>query len=107
MFRALFRFLGYICLAVGFIAFVVDGARSVANKEWTYTHIDTALDAVMPHAYAGWQEAAKLRLPAFLWDPVLVTVLAAPFFFAAAIVALFFLMLGKKPRARIGYSSRD
>jgi hypothetical protein len=105
--RALLRFLGYLCLAIGFIAFVVDGARSVANKEWTFLPIGTALDTALPHAYTGWQEAAKLRLPAFLWDPVLVTTLAAPFFFAAAIIALVFLLLGKKPKPRIGYSSRD
>lgn len=107
MLRALLRFLGYLGLAIGFIAFVVDGARSVANKDWTFLPIGAALDAVTPHAYAGWQETAKLRLPHFLWDPVLVTMLAAPFFFAAAIIALIFLLLGKKPRARIGYSSRD
>ena len=107
MLRALLRFIGYLCLAIGFIAFVVDGARSVANKEWTFLPIRAALDAVMPHAYAGWQEAAKLRLPPFLWDPVLVTTLAAPLFFAAAVIALIFLLLGKKPKARIGYSNRD
>jgi hypothetical protein len=107
MLRALFRFLGYVCLAIGFVAFVVDGARSVANKEWTYLQIKDVLDTVMPHAYAGWQEAAKLHLPGFLWDPVLVKTLASPFFFASAIIALFFLLLGKKPRARIGYSNRD
>jgi hypothetical protein len=107
MLRALLRFLGYLSLAIGFIAFVVDGARSVANKEWTFLPISAALDGVMPHSYAGWQEAAKLRLPPFLWDPVLRTMLDAPFFFAAAIIALIFLLLGKRPKARIGYSNRD
>jgi hypothetical protein len=106
MLRALLRFLGYLSLAIGFIAFVVDGARSVANKELTFLPISAALDAVMPHSQAGWQEAVKQRVP-FLWDPVLVTMLAAPFFFAAAIIALIFLLLGKRPKARIGYSNRD
>jgi len=107
MLRALLRLVGYLGLAGGFIAFVVDGAASVANKKWSFLSIRAALDSVLPHAYSGWEETAKLRLPALLWDPVLVRTLAAPFFLGACVIALLLLALGRKPKARIGYSSRD
>ena len=107
MIRALLRFFGYVGLAVGFVAFVVDGARCVANKEWSFLPIGTAIETALPRAYSGWQDLAKLRLPAFLWDPVLVDTLAAPFFAGVTLLALIFLLLGRKPKARIGYSSRD
>ncbi|MFI5011715.1 MAG: hypothetical protein ACHQAY_05150 [Hyphomicrobiales bacterium] len=107
MIRALLRFVGYLGLSVGFIAFVVDGAHYVANNEWSFLRIGTAIDAVLPRAYAGWEQTAKLRLPSFLWDPVLVTALAAPFFAVVTVIAVLVLLLGRKPKARIGYSSRD
>lgn len=107
MIRGLLRSLGYVSLAGGFIAFVVDGAAYVANGEWAPLQIGTAIRAVSPGAYASWESAAKLRLPAPLWDPVLVRSLAAPFFLVAVIIGVLLLILGRRPRALIGYSNRD
>ena len=107
MIRALIRCIGYIALSAGFIAFVVDGARYVANNELSFLTMGTAIDAVLPHAYAGWEIAAKLRLPGFLWDPLLVRGLALPFFVVATLIGVLLLLLGRKPKALIGYSSRD
>jgi hypothetical protein len=107
MLRVLLRSVGHIGLAVGFVTFVVDGARSIANKEWDYLSISSALETVFPRAYAGWQEAAKLHLPPVLWDPVLVRTLAAPFFVGVTVLAMLLLLLGRKPKAKIGYSNRD
>ena len=55
MIRAFLRGLGYLGLALGFIAFVDDGARYVANNEWSFLAIGSAIDAVLPRAYAGWE----------------------------------------------------
>jgi hypothetical protein len=107
MMRALLRCLGYIALSAGFVAFVVDGARYIANGEWAFLPIGTAIDAVLPGAYVGWEAAAKLRLPDYLFDPPLVRALATPFFAVAAVVAVLLLWLGRKRKAPIGYSSRD
>jgi hypothetical protein len=107
MIRALLRGIGYIGLAMGFIAFVVDGARYIANNEWAFLPIGTAIDAVLPRAYSGWERIAKLRLPDFLWDPVLSRALAIPFFAVAAVIGVAFLLLGRKRKAPIGYSNRD
>jgi hypothetical protein len=107
MLRLLLRFVGHVGLAVGFIAFVVDGARSVANKELAYVSIGTVLDTVLPHAYAGWLGAAKLHLPSVLYDPVLIKALAAPFFVGATVIAVLLLLIGQKPKPKIGYSNRD
>ncbi|MBV9567710.1 MAG: PetM family of cytochrome b6f complex subunit 7 [Hyphomicrobiales bacterium] len=107
MIRALLRGLGYLGLALGFIAFVDDGARYIANSEWSFLTIGSALDAVMPRAYAGWQTAAKLKLPGLLGDPVLTRTLATPFFVAATVIGVLLLFLGRKPKPMIGYSNRD
>ena len=107
MLRALIRCLGYLALSAGFIAFVVDGARYIANNEWSFLSIGSAIDTVLPRAYAGWESAAKLKLPGFLWDPVLTRALALPFFVAAAVMGVLLLLLGRKPKPLIGYSNRD
>ena len=107
MLRALIRCLGYLALSAGFIAFVVDGARYIANNEWSFLPIGGAIDSVLPGAYAGWQAAAKLRLPAYLFDPMLVNALALPFFVVMSVIGMLLLLIGRKPRPRIGYSNRD
>ncbi|MBV9738793.1 MAG: hypothetical protein JOZ30_04085 [Hyphomicrobiales bacterium] len=110
MIRALLRMLrglGYLILALGFIAFVVDGSRYIANNEWSFLTLGAAVDAVLPRAYAGWETAAKLRLPTFLWDPVLTRALALPFFVVAAVIGVLLLVLGRKRKPPIGYSNRD
>jgi hypothetical protein len=107
MIRALLRGLGYLGLALGFIAFVDDGARYIANNEWSFLAIGAAVDAVLPRAYAGWEAAAKLKLPGFLWDPVLTRALALPFFVVAAVIGVLLLLLGRKRKPPIGYSNRD
>jgi hypothetical protein len=107
MFRALLRGIGYLGLALGFITFVVDGARYLANNEWSFLPFGTALDAVLPRAYAGWEKSAKLRLPDLLWDPLMTRALATPFFVVATVIGVLFLLLGRKPKPPIGYSNRD
>ena len=107
MLRALIRFVGYLSLAIGFISFVVDGARSIADKDLAYLSIGAAMDTLFPRGFPDWQEAAKLRLPPALYDPVLINTLAAPFCLAATIIAVLLLLLGRKPKPKIGYSNRD
>jgi hypothetical protein len=107
MIRSLLRSIGYIGLALGFIAFVVDGARYVANNEWSFLSIGTAIDAVLPRSYSGWERVAKLRLPDFLWDPILSHALTIPFFAVATVIGVLLLFLGRKRKAPIGYSNRD
>jgi hypothetical protein len=107
MIRALLRFIGYLGLSVGFVVFAIDGARYIANNELTFLPLGNVIDAVVPHAYAGWQEIAKQKLPAFLWDPVLVKALAMPFFAATTVIGVLLLLIGRKPKPEIGYSNRD
>ncbi|SDR06585.1 hypothetical protein SAMN05519103_00603 [Rhizobiales bacterium GAS113] len=107
MVRGLIRCIGYLALSAGFIAFVVDGARYIANNEWSFLPIGTAIDAVLPRAYSGWEAIAKLRFPAFLWDPLLVRALATPFFAVASLIGVLLLLLGRRRKALIGYSNRD
>ncbi|MBV9517153.1 MAG: hypothetical protein JO068_03450 [Hyphomicrobiales bacterium] len=107
MIRAILRGLGYLGLALGFIAFVDGGARYIANNVWSFLTIDTALDAILPRAYAGWETAAKLKLPGFLGDPVLTRALATPFFVVATVIGVLLLLLGRKRKPMIGYSNRD
>jgi hypothetical protein len=107
MIRALLRGLGYLGLALAFIAFVDDGARYIANNEWSFLTIGQAIDAVLPRAYAGWEAAAELKLPGLLWDPVLTRALALPFFLWAAVIGVLLLLLGRKRKPLIGYSNRD
>jgi hypothetical protein len=107
MIRWLLRFLGYISLAGGFIAFVVDGAGYVANGDWMSLQFGTAARAVFPGAFAHLESAAKQGFMAMLWDPVMLRLLAVPFFVVATLIGMALLFLGRKPKPLIGYSNRD
>jgi hypothetical protein len=99
MLRFLARTLGLLALVGAFAAAVIDGARSIANNQWSLTPLGAALGRVAP---------AKLEaLPAFagrispkLWDPVLIDVLYVPTSVALAVLGIAFMALGASRRSR-------
>lgn len=104
--RFLVRLIGYLCVAAGFIAAVLDGARSIANSAPRFTPLGDIVAAVLQERYALLQPAIERNLHPLLWDPVLLTQLRMP----AALVALFLgfclLWLGRRPQPRIGFVTR-
>ena len=103
MIRFLFRFIGLLCLALGFIFLVYDGTKSIADQRWFITRVsdvwiminENSLTKLKPmlEGIAGW-----------LWDPLVVSVLNAPTWLVLLILGTILILLGRKKRPLIGYA---
>ena len=105
MIRFLFRFLGLLCLALGFIFLVYDGTRSIADQTW---HIIKLSDvwAILHETSLPLVQPTLERIAPVLWDPMAVTVLDAPAWLVLVVVGAFLMLIGRKKRPLIGYARR-
>ncbi|MBN9453914.1 MAG: hypothetical protein J0I42_18400 [Bosea sp.] len=104
--RFLLRFVGYLSVAAGFVALVIDGARSIANAGLRFTPVGEVLIAVVQGRYQLIQPAIERNIHPWLWDPVLLTVLRAPAAGAALVLGFMLLWLGRRPDEAIGIVTR-
>jgi hypothetical protein len=104
MIRFLLRFLGLLCLALGFILLVYDGTKSIADQKWLYiTTVRELWIQVNENSLMQLRPVIE-RLAVWLWDPVTVTILNAPSELVLAIIGAVLLLLGRKKRRLIGYA---
>jgi hypothetical protein len=104
--RFLFRLLAYLGIGGGFVALVLDGARSLANQEMNLMSVAEMGMRLFGDRYLLLQPAVERNLHPFLWDPVLLRFASLPAF--AVLLALGFLLLriGRKPEAGVGVLTR-
>jgi hypothetical protein len=102
MIRFLFRLLGFLILAGGFVALVIDGTRSIAAGALSFTSTETSWAAASPDSLertramiAGW------GVPG-LADPGLETVLAQPTFLVLGVIGVLFMLIGRRGRRPVG-----
>ena len=103
MIRFLFRFVGLLSLALGFIFLVYDGTKSIADQRLYISKVVDAWAIVSEGSLAQLQPYLQKMMPA-LWDPVAVTVLDTPVALVLAIVGALLLLLGRKKKPLIGYA---
>ncbi len=104
MIRFLFRFLGLVCLALGFIFLVYDGIRLIANGMIGTTTIEKLWNELSSKTP---QEVLRPLIAPFansLWDPVIVPFLNAPVCLVLLVLGSIFILLGRKKRPLIGYA---
>lgn len=103
MIRFLFRFLGLLALALGFIFLVYDGTKSIADQRW---HISKVIDtwAAVHEGSVPQVEPALQRIAPVLWDPVAVTLLNAPTALVLVLLGALLLLIGRKKKPLIGYA---
>ena len=104
--RFLLRLIGYLSVAAGFVALVIDGARSIANAGLRFTRVSEVLIAVIQERYQQIQPAIERNIHPWLWDPLLLTVLRAPVALAALLLGFALLWLGRRPQVAIGIVTR-
>ena len=104
--RFLLRLIGYLCVAAGFVALVIDGARSIANDGLRFTSVSDVLVAAVQERYQLIQPAIERNIHPWLWDPLLLTVLRAPLAAAALLLGFALLWLGRRPPETIGIVTR-
>ena len=105
MIRLTFRFLGVVLLAAAFAALIIDGTKSIAASAIIYTPAADTAAQVFPDKFKLLQPALEHIHP-LLWNPGMATILRLPIWIIIAIFGMICLLLGRKPRPKIGYSRR-
>ena len=78
MIRFLFRFLGLICLAAAFILVIYDGTKSIAGNSLSLTTVRALWELINAGSLAKLKPLIEPYAGGLLWDPVMVSILAAP-----------------------------
>lgn len=107
MLRFLVRLMGYAAVAAGFVALVVDGARSIANGIVQVTALGETLSGLFGARYQALQPAVERNIHPLLWDPVLLHLMLAPTALVALVLGFLLLRLGRPPRREIGFLTRS
>jgi hypothetical protein len=104
MIRFLFRFVGFLILAGGFIALVYDGTKSIAGRSLVYTPLGQLWNNVHSTSLQLLQPAIERHVSPWLWDPVVLDVLTAPAWLVFGILGAILMLIGRKKKPLIGYS---
>lgn len=102
MTRFVFRLVGLLGLALGFIFLVYDGTKSIADQRLYITKVSDVWIAVHEPSLTQLQPTVE-RISLWLWDPVLVRFLSAPASLALVVIGAILMVIGRKKRPLIGY----
>ncbi len=105
--KATFRTCAFLLLAAGFVAAVMDGARSLAASALDYAQLGGTVAGLLGERFAALQPAVERNLHPLLWDPVLTKLLLLPTSLALLGLGLLFHRIGRRSRASIGYVTRN
>jgi hypothetical protein len=103
MFRFLFRFVGFIILAIGFIALIYDGTKSIGGSALVFTPLGQHWNNFHSTSLQLLQPAIERHLAVWLWDPVVLSILTAPAWLVLGVIGAIFMLIGRKQKPLIGY----
>jgi hypothetical protein len=103
MIRFLLRFIGLLCLALGFVILVYDGTKSIADQRWQITKVSDVWITIQESSLTKLQPTLQ-GIAGWLWDPVAVNVLNSPAWIVLAIIGTVLIVLGRKKKPLIGYA---
>lgn len=104
MIRFLFRFIGLLCLAAAFILVVYDGTKSIAANDLYFTSVRMLWELINAASLARLQPLISPYAHGFLWDPVMLAVLAAPSWCLLGALGVVLILLGRRKKPLIGYA---
>ncbi len=107
MFKFLSRFIGLWLLAGAFVAFVIDGARSIGASRLVFMPWIEAWSAVHPGSLERTQRVIEYNFSPWMWESVLLKVLNAPLWLVLGVLGTVLILTGRKRTHSIGYSSRE
>lgn len=96
MIRFLFRLFATISLAIAVILAVLDATRSVAVSRLVLTPLGESWRSASPDTLARGQSLIE-HYSKFLWDPIMVWLLAMPGAVVFAVLALLLYAIGHRP----------
>ena len=103
MTRFLLRFIGLLLLALAFVLFVYDGTKTIANQQFMYTRLG-AMWAIVDQTSLNSVQAWLQHRAMWVWDPYLQKVFDLPSWIVFAVLAVIFILLGRKKKPLIGYA---
>ena len=104
MIRFLLRFIGLICLAAGFILLIYDGTKSIAANRLFVTSVRTLWELINAGSLGKLEPIIRPYAGGYLWDPLMVAILASPSWGLFGVLGILFLVLGRKKKPLIGYA---
>jgi hypothetical protein len=103
MIRFLFRFIGLICLAAAFILVIYDGTKSIAGNRLFLTSVRALWELINAGSLQKLKPLIEPYASGFLWDPVMLAILAAPSWSLLGGFGILLLVLGRRKKPLIGY----
>ena len=103
MIRGLFRLVGLLLLAGGFIFMVYDGARWVADQNLRFTQFGQFWNDMNQSSQLAFRTWVESKAP-WLWTGVIRVVLEQPAFAVLGVVGILLMILFRPRRPLIGYS---
>jgi hypothetical protein len=100
--KALFRIMAFLTLAAGFVAAVMDCARTLANGVLAYASLADAGTLLLGARFSALQAATEQIHP-LLWDPLLRSLLMAPASLALLAAGLLFHFIGRRRGGSVGF----
>jgi hypothetical protein len=107
MLRLLLRTLGYLAIAAGFVALIIDGARSIANSELMLTSLSDLGLRFLGGGFLLLQPAIERQIHPLLWDPVVLNILRLPCAALGLALGFWLLWLGRYRDRQVGYLTRQ
>ncbi|AVO46388.1 PetM family of cytochrome b6f complex subunit 7 [Phreatobacter cathodiphilus] len=106
MIRLPLRIAGFLVIAAGFVALVIDGTRSIAGQRLIATDVSEVWRSV--HAASLTQIEAWLRgaAPDWVWDPVALVLLGLPAAAVGLALGALMMWLGRSREPQIGVIGR-
>jgi hypothetical protein len=104
MVRFLFRLIGFLLVAVAFIALVLDGTKSIASNKIVTTPLGQTWTDIHSTSLQLLEAGVTRHVGEWLWNPVLLNILTSPTWLVLAVLGVVLLLLGRKKKPLIGYA---
>lgn len=98
MIAGFLRFLGFWLLAVAVVALVIDGTKTIAASTLIWTPLAQTWTQIHAGSLGALQSFLEKTANPLLWDPGMMTLLQLPTLVVFAVLAFFFLTLGRPRR---------
>ncbi|SRR6266568_734823 len=105
MIRFVFRFLGLLSLALGFIFMVHDGTKSIADQALYISSVGSIWANIHQSSLSSLQPTVERLAGAWAWHGVVQPYfLDQPISLALAVLGAILILLGRKKKPLIGYA---
>ena len=104
MIRFLFRFVGLLVLAAGFVALVYDGTKSIAGNAISITKTAEIWNNFNASSLDAFQKFVERTAGEWVWNSVVKLALEQPAWLLFGIVGAILLLIGRKKAPLIGYA---